>query len=134
MCMQPQQKFLQWVTVHRHHFFCDMPLPSNQLIPDAIVENVHGFAHTGYFIQRHSFDANIGKAILTVDIAPRDWEVITLEDDIYASASLIRKQTKQLSKWLPEELRTQVLNVVTRIEGSEWSALKPVDLELLNCT
>ena len=114
-------------------FFCDMPLPSNQLLPDAPVENVHGFAHAGYFIERHSFDAVIGEAILNVDIAPRDWEVITLEDDTYASANVIRKQTKRSSKWLPEELRTQVLGAVTRIEGVEWSALKPVDLKLLHC-
>ena len=58
-----------------------MPLPSNQLFPDAPVENVIGFAHAGFFIERHSFDAVIGEAILNVDIAPRDWEVITLEDD-----------------------------------------------------
>ena len=112
-------------------FFCDIPLPSNQLLPDAPVENVHGFAHAGYFIERHSFDAVIGEAILNVDIAPRDWEVITLEDHTYANANVIRKQTKRLSKWLPEELRTQVLGVVTRFEGVEWSALKPVDLKLL---
>ena len=103
-----------------------MPLPSNQLLPDAPVENVHGFAHAGYFIERHSFDAVIGEAILNVDIAPRDWEVITVEDDTYASANVIWKQTKRLSKWLPEELRPQVLGVVTRIEGVEWSALKRV--------
>ena len=115
-------------------FFCDMPLPSNQLLPDAPVEHVHGFALAGYFIERHSFDAVIGEAILNVDIAPRDWEVITLEDDTYASANVIRKQTKRSSKWLPEELRTQVLGAVTRIEGVEWSALKPVDLKLLHCT
>ena len=95
---------------------------------------MHGFAHAGYFIERHSFDAVIGEAILNVDIAPRDWEVITLEDDTYASANVIRKQTKRLSKWLPEELRTQVLGAVTRIERVEWSALKPVDLKLLHCT
>ena len=46
---------------------------------------------------------------------------------------MIRKQTKRLSKWLPEELRTQVLGVVTCIEGVEWSALKPVDVKLLHC-
>ena len=44
-------------------FFCDMPLPSNELLPDAPVENVDGFAHAGYFIQRHSFNAVIGEAI-----------------------------------------------------------------------
>ena len=115
-------------------FFCDMPLPSNQLPPDATVENVHGFAHAGFFIERHSFDAVIGEAILNVEIAPRDWEVITLEDDTFASANVIRKQTKRSSKWLSEELRTQVLGVVTRIEGVEWSALKPVDVKLLQCT
>ena len=85
-----------------------MPLPSNQLLPDAPVENMHGFAHAaGYFIERHSFDAVIGEAILNIDIAPRDREVITLEDDTYASANVIRKQTKRLLKWLPEELHTQ---------------------------
>ena len=57
-----------------------------------------------------------------------------MEDDTYASANVIRKQTKRSSKWLPEELRTQVLGVVTRIEGVEWNALKPVDLKLLHCT
>ena len=95
---------------------------------------MHGFAHAGHFIERHSFDAVIGKAILNVHIAPRDWEVITLEDDTYASANVIRKQTERSSKWLPEELRTHVLGAVTRIEGVEWSALKPVDLKLLQCT
>ena len=69
-----------------------------------------------------------------IDIAPRDTEVITLEDDTYASANVIRKQTKWSSKWLPEELRTQVLGAVTRIDGVELSALKPLDLKLLHCT
>ena len=105
-------------------FFCDTPLPSNQLLPYAPVKNVYGFAHAGCFIERHSFDAVIGEAVLNVDIAPRDREVITLEDDTYARANVIRKQTKRLSKWLPEKLRTQLLGVVTRIEGVEWSALK----------
>ena len=45
-------------------FFCDMPLPSNQLLPDPPVKNVHGFAHAGYFIEWSSFDANIGKLTL----------------------------------------------------------------------
>ena len=89
-------------------FLCDMPLPSNQLLPDPPVENVHGFAHAGYFIEWNSFDANIGEAILKIDIAPRDWEVITLEDDTYASANVIRKQTKRSSKWLPENLPASV--------------------------
>ena len=57
-----------------------------------------------------------------------------LEDDTYASANVMRKQTKRLSKWLPEEFRTQVLGAVTRTEGVEWSALKPVDVKLLHCT
>ena len=57
-----------------------------------------------------------------------------LEDDTYASANVIRKQTKLWSKWLPEDLRTQVLGVVTRIDGVDRSALKPVDLKLLHGT
>ena len=114
-------------------FLCAMPLPSNPLFPAPAVENVHGFAHAGYFIERNSFDANIGQAILKIHIAPRDWEVIALEDDTYASANVVRRQTKRSSKWLPEDLRAQVLGVVTRIVGVEWSALKPVDLKLLHC-
>ena len=38
-------------------FLCDMPLPPNQLLPATPVENVHGFAHAGYFIERNSFEA-----------------------------------------------------------------------------
>ena len=41
-------------------------------------------------------------------------------------------QTKRSSKWLPEDLRAQVLGVVTRIACVEWGALKPVDLKLLH--
>ena len=51
-------------------FFCDMLLPSNQLLPDPPVENVHGFAHAGYFIKRNSFDANIGEAIIKLTLPP----------------------------------------------------------------
>ena len=53
-------------------FFCDMTLPSNQLLPHPPVENVHGFAHAGYFIEQHLFDAIFGEAILNAGIAPRD--------------------------------------------------------------
>ena len=115
-------------------FLCDTPLPSNQLLPAPAVEIVHGFAHAGYFIERNSFDADIAQAILKIDVAPRDSKVITLQDDAYASANVVWKQTKRLSKWLPEDLRTQVLGVVTRIAGVEWSALKAVDVKLLLCT
>ena len=100
------------------------------MLPDAPVSNLHEFAHAGYFIERHSFDAVISEAILNVDIAPGHWEVITLEDVTYASANVIRKQTKRSSKWLPEELHMQVLVAVTRIEGVEWSALKPCGSEI----
>ena len=47
---------------------------------------------------------------------------------------MVRKQTKRSSKWWPEDLRTQVLGVVTRIAGVDWSALKAVDVKLLHCT
>ena len=57
-----------------------------------------------------------------------------MEDDTYASANVVRKQTKRSSKWLPEDLRAQVLGVVTRIAGVEWSALIAVDVKLLHCT
>ena len=57
-----------------------------------------------------------------------------MEDDTYASANVVWKQTKRSSKWLPEGLRAQVLGVVTCIAGVEWSALKPVDVKLLHCT
>ena len=107
MCMQPQQKFLHWVTVHPHHFFVICPCPQTNCFRTHPLKICMGLHMPGNFIARHSFDAVIGEAILNVDIAPRDWEVITLEDDTYASANVIRKQTKRSSKWLPEELRTQ---------------------------